>query len=95
MQITTTRGQIRQAVAGFSKIIRGKQSLPVLGCVRFSAHDNGIVAQATELRPIASQALDLDYWISKKVAYWTMWRPDIEMPRRATVRGMEKELERQ
>jgi DNA polymerase III sliding clamp (beta) subunit (PCNA family) len=50
MQITVQRGELKEAVAGLGKIVNGKShTLPILGCVRFAANGNGIVAQVTDL----------------------------------------------
>ena len=49
MTLTLTRGELKTAVAGFSKIVNGKShTLPILGCVRFEAGKH-ITAQATDL----------------------------------------------
>ena len=49
MQITIPRGELKTAVGGFSKIVNGKTTLPVLGCVRFESGGHGITAQVTDL----------------------------------------------
>lgn len=50
MQITIPRGELKEAVAGFSKIVNGKsRTLPVLGCVRFQRTAYGITGSVTGL----------------------------------------------
>lgn len=50
MQITVPRNELKEAVAGFSKIVNGKsQTLPVLGCVRFASTATGVTAEVTDL----------------------------------------------
>lgn len=54
MKITIPRNELREAVAGFSKIVNGKsRSLPILGCVRFEAGKQ-VTAQATDLDQFAT-----------------------------------------
>ncbi|MDA0323190.1 MAG: DNA polymerase III subunit beta, partial [Verrucomicrobia bacterium] len=48
MKVTIPRKEIKEAVAGFGKIVSGKTTLPVLGCVRFD-NDKGVSAQVTDL----------------------------------------------
>ena len=50
MNLSISRGELKEAVAGFTKIVNGKShTLPILGCVRFEHNGHGIVAQATDL----------------------------------------------
>ena len=49
MKITMTRGELRNAVSGFSKIIPSKTGIAVLGCVRFYVEGGDLKAQATDL----------------------------------------------
>lgn len=56
--ITLQRGGLRDACQGFSKIIGGKSTLPLLGCVRFRADGNGVTAQATDLDQVLDCQLD-------------------------------------
>lgn len=49
MNIALPRHELREAVAGFAKVITCKSTLPVLGCVRFDAGKNEVIAQATDL----------------------------------------------
>jgi DNA polymerase III sliding clamp (beta) subunit (PCNA family) len=49
MKITVTRGELKDAASGFAKIITGKPSLAVLGCIRFAIENGGLTAQATDL----------------------------------------------
>ena len=54
MQITVNRGELKEACAGFIKIVNGKsRTLPVFGCVRFESSKSGVMAQVT----------DLDQWL--------------------------------
>jgi len=49
MNLTITRGELKSAITGLSKIINGKShSLPILGCIRIEAGKQ-ITAQATDL----------------------------------------------
>jgi len=45
MEITLLRGEIRDAIAGFNKIVSGKQTIPVLGCVRVDVDETGAKAR--------------------------------------------------
>jgi len=47
--MTFARSELKEAVAGFTKVIACKGTLPVLGCVRFDAGRNEVVARATDL----------------------------------------------
>ena len=49
MNIVLHKSELREAVAGFNKIITRRSTLPVLGCVRFDAGNHGVTAQATDL----------------------------------------------
>ncbi len=49
MNITVPRHQIREACQGFSKVISGKTTITVLGCVRFEAGNGECRAQVTDL----------------------------------------------
>ena len=49
MKCTIERRQIKEAVQGFSKVVTGKTSIPVLGCVRFQSDGKAVTAQATDL----------------------------------------------
>ena len=49
IDITLPRNELKDAVAGFTKVITCKSTLPVLGCVRFDTDSDGIVAQVTDL----------------------------------------------
>jgi len=50
MKITFPRAELKEAVAGFQKIVNGKsRSVPILGCIRFEAKDGTVTAQATDL----------------------------------------------
>jgi DNA polymerase III sliding clamp (beta) subunit (PCNA family) len=49
MKITVTKGELKDAVSGFAKIITGRPGLAVLGCVRFAADSGDLTAQATDL----------------------------------------------
>jgi len=49
LNITLPRHQIREACQGFSKVISGKTTIPVLGCVRFEAGSGKCRAQVTDL----------------------------------------------
>ena len=50
MKITVTRGELKDAVQGFAKIIpAGKPHLSILGCVRFAIEAGDLMAQATDL----------------------------------------------
>ncbi len=53
MKLTTTRGQIKEAVTGLGKIISGKCTLPVLGHVRVHADGRGATATGTDLEQVA------------------------------------------
>jgi len=56
LKLTTTRKQIKEAVSGFTKIINGKQTIPVLGHVRLHADEDGVTATGTDLEQIATYA---------------------------------------
>ena len=49
MKITVTRGELKDAVSGFAKIIPCKPSLSILGCVRFAVEAGDLTATATDL----------------------------------------------
>jgi DNA polymerase III sliding clamp (beta) subunit (PCNA family) len=49
MQITMPRGELKAACGGFTKIVNGKTTLPILGGVRFANNGHGITAQVTDL----------------------------------------------
>jgi len=50
MQITMPRGELKEAVAGFIKVVNGRShTLPILGGVRFENSKAGITAQVTDL----------------------------------------------
>ncbi len=49
MKMTVTRGEIKDLVSGLAKIIPNKNSLAVLGCVRFAIDSGDLTAQATDL----------------------------------------------
>ena len=49
MNITLSRSSLRAAVQGFSKVLNGRTTLPVLGCVRFDADTSQAKAQVTDL----------------------------------------------
>lgn len=49
MQITIPRGELKEACSGFAKIVNGKTTLPILGCVRFASNGKNIAAQVTDL----------------------------------------------
>ena len=50
MQITLPRGELKQAVSGFIKVVNGRShTLPILGGVRFESSKAGITAQVTDL----------------------------------------------
>ena len=49
MKLTLTRRALKEAVAGFAKIVASRTALPVLGGVRFEAGRDGAVAEATNL----------------------------------------------
>ncbi len=49
MKLSIPRSELKQAVSGFTKIVNGKVTLPILGCVRFENGRNGITAQVTDL----------------------------------------------
>src|ERR1017187_1896815 len=51
-QLTIPRGELKEAVAGFSEIVNGKTTLPVLACVRFSGTGT-VTAQVTDLEQTA------------------------------------------
>src|SRR5271169_3705062 len=53
MQIMIPRGEIKDAIGGFSKIVNGKCTLPILGCVRFENRKSGVTAQVTDLDQVA------------------------------------------
>ena len=49
MKVSLPRSEVKEAVAGFSKIVNGKShTLPVLGCVRFNLN-GAVTAQVTDL----------------------------------------------
>ena len=54
MQMTVSRGELKEAVAGFNKIVNGKTTLPILSCVKFENNGHGILAQVTDLDQTAS-----------------------------------------
>lgn len=58
LKIALPRAELREACQGFGKIINGKTALPVLGCVRFSAGKNGVVAQATDIDQVVEYRFD-------------------------------------
>ena len=49
LNITIPRSELREACQGFSKIVNGKCTLPVLGCVRLESGSRGVTAQVTDL----------------------------------------------
>ena len=49
MKLTVTRGELKDLVSGLAKIIPNKNSLAVLGCVRFAIENGDLTAQATDL----------------------------------------------
>ena len=50
MQISVLRGQLKEAVAGFGKIVNGKsRTLPILGGIRFESSEAGVTATVTDL----------------------------------------------
>jgi len=58
MNVTLPRGAIKEAVAGLSKIVYGKQTIPVLGCVRLSVENQTAVAEATDLDQVVKYRFD-------------------------------------
>jgi len=58
LKLTTTRGQIKEAVTGLGKIISGKCTLPVLGHVRIHADNRGVTATGTDLEQAAMYTFD-------------------------------------
>jgi DNA polymerase III sliding clamp (beta) subunit (PCNA family) len=59
MKITVTRGELKDAVQGFAKIITGKPGLAVLGCIRFAVDSRDLTAQATDLDQTAVYSFDV------------------------------------
>jgi len=49
LKITLPRNQIKKVTQGIGKVVHGKCTVPVLGCVRFDADTNGAAACATDL----------------------------------------------
>lgn len=49
MKITMTRAETKTALAGFAKLGLTRSSLPILECIRMSAHEGEIVIQGTNL----------------------------------------------
>ncbi len=49
MKLTVTRGELKDAVQGFAKIIIGKPNISILGCVRFAVEAGDLTATATDL----------------------------------------------
>jgi DNA polymerase III sliding clamp (beta) subunit (PCNA family) len=49
MRLIIKRKDLKDAVAGFNKVVAGKSSLPILEGVRFSVDGNSVVAQVTDL----------------------------------------------
>ncbi len=50
MQITIPRGELKEAVAGFIKVVNGRShTLPILGGVRFENREGGLAAEVTDL----------------------------------------------
>jgi len=59
MKLTVTRGELKEAVSGFAKIIpAGKPTLSILGCVRFAVENGDLTAQATDLDQTAVYRFD-------------------------------------
>jgi DNA polymerase-3 subunit beta len=58
MTISIPRSELKEACQGISKIVSGKQSLPVLGCVRLRANDRQVVAEATDLDQLVEYRFD-------------------------------------
>lgn len=54
MKITLARAELRTMATGFARIVPGKSSIPVLGCVRLDVRPDGLVAHATDLDQSAS-----------------------------------------
>jgi DNA polymerase-3 subunit beta len=52
MKLTIPRSEIKEAVAGMSRIVSNKTTLPILGCVRFDVN-GAVTAQATDLEQTA------------------------------------------
>jgi DNA polymerase-3 subunit beta len=52
MKLTIPRSEIKEAVAGLSRIVSNKTTLPILGCVRFDVNGD-VTAQATDLEQTA------------------------------------------
>jgi DNA polymerase III sliding clamp (beta) subunit (PCNA family) len=48
-KFTLPRRGLKDAVAGFGKVVTGRTSLPVLGCARLTAGKTGVTAQVTDL----------------------------------------------
>ena len=58
MKFTLPRSELKEAAQGFSKVVNGRSSIPVLGCARFSAGDQGVVAQVTDLDQVVEYRFD-------------------------------------
>ena len=58
MKLTVTRGELKELVSGFAKIIPGKTGLSVLTCVRFAIENGDLTAQATDLDQTAVYRFD-------------------------------------
>jgi DNA polymerase III sliding clamp (beta) subunit (PCNA family) len=60
MKITLARRILKELSTGFSKIISGKNKVPILACVRFLSEKGNVTATATDLDQTAVYALDTD-----------------------------------
>jgi len=59
MKITINRRDLKNMTTGFSRIITGRQSLPILGCVRFCSGPGSVTSEVTDLDQTA--VYDLGY----------------------------------
>src|SRR4051812_17141789 len=48
-QLPLPVGELKNALAGFSKIVNSRTTLPVLGCVRIQPRAEGVTLQVTDL----------------------------------------------
>lgn len=58
MKLTLTRGELKEAVGGFQKIVSGKPTPAILGYVRFTAAGGDLTAAATDLDQSAVYRFD-------------------------------------